>query len=45
FKNNILSKGGSEDPMKLYIQFRKQEPSIEALLVRSGLLPKVRSIE
>jgi peptidyl-dipeptidase Dcp len=38
FKDNILARGGSEDPMKLYIQFRKQEPSIEALLVRSGLL-------
>jgi Zn-dependent oligopeptidase len=37
FKDNILARGGSEDPMKLYIQFRKQEPSIEALLVRSGL--------
>jgi peptidyl-dipeptidase Dcp len=37
FKNNILAKGGSEDPMELYIRFRKQEPSIEALLVRSGL--------
>jgi peptidyl-dipeptidase Dcp len=38
FKNNILSKGGTQDPMELYVKFRKQEPSIEALLVRSGLL-------
>jgi len=38
FKNNILTKGGTEDPMQLYVQFRKQEPSIEALLIRSGLL-------
>jgi peptidyl-dipeptidase Dcp len=37
FKNNILTKGGTEDPMQLYVQFRKQEPSIEALLIRSGL--------
>ncbi|MDR1886289.1 MAG: M3 family metallopeptidase [Prevotellaceae bacterium] len=37
FKNNILAKGGSEDPMQLYLRFRKQEPSIEALLIRSGL--------
>jgi peptidyl-dipeptidase Dcp len=37
FKNSILVKGGTQDPMKLYIQFRKQEPSIEALLIRSGL--------
>jgi peptidyl-dipeptidase Dcp len=37
FKTNILVKGGTQDPMELYVQFRKQEPSIEALLVRSGL--------
>jgi len=37
FKDNILSKGGSEDPMKLYINFRGQEPSIEPLLTRKGL--------
>jgi peptidyl-dipeptidase Dcp len=41
FKTNILAKGGTQDPMKLYLQFRKREPSIEALLVRSGLvMPK-----
>jgi peptidyl-dipeptidase Dcp len=37
FKNNILTKGGTQDPMELYVQFRKREPSIEALLLRSGL--------
>jgi peptidyl-dipeptidase Dcp len=37
FKNSILAKGGTQDPMELYVQFRKQKPSIEALLVRSGL--------
>ena len=37
FKENILSKGGSEHPMKLYKRFRGQEPTIDALLVRSGL--------
>jgi peptidyl-dipeptidase Dcp len=37
FKNNILVKGGTRDPMELYIGFRRQKPSIEALLVRSGL--------
>jgi peptidyl-dipeptidase Dcp len=37
FKNNILSKGGTQDPLELYVRFRKHEPSIEALLVRSGL--------
>lgn len=37
FRENILSKGGSDDPMKLYKQFRGQEPTIEALLKRKGL--------
>jgi peptidyl-dipeptidase Dcp len=32
FKENILSKGGTEDPMQLYIRFRKQQPTIDALL-------------
>lgn len=38
FQENILSKGGTEPPMKLYKQFRGQEPQPEALLRRSGLL-------
>jgi peptidyl-dipeptidase Dcp len=38
FKSNILAKGGAQDPMELYVQFRKREPSIEALLMRSGLM-------
>jgi len=38
FRENILTKGGSDDPMKLYKQFRGQEPSIEPLLKRKGLL-------
>lgn len=37
FRENILSKGGTEHPMTLYIKFRGQEPSIDALLERSGL--------
>ena len=37
FRKNILEKGGTENPMKLYIAFRGQEPSIEPLLERSGL--------
>lgn len=37
FKDNILSRGGSEHPMELYKRFRGQEPTVEALLERSGL--------
>lgn len=38
FKENILSKGGTEHPMILYKRFRGQEPSPEALLKRAGLV-------
>ncbi len=38
FKDNILSKGGTEHPMILYKRFRGHEPSPEALLKRAGLL-------
>jgi peptidyl-dipeptidase Dcp len=37
FKENILSKGGTEHPMDLYVRFRGQKPTIDALLERSGL--------
>jgi peptidyl-dipeptidase Dcp len=37
FRNNILEKGGTEKPHDLYLHFRGREPSIEALLKRSGL--------
>ncbi|CAI8286360.1 MAG: Oligopeptidase A [Flavobacteriaceae bacterium] len=38
FKNNILSKGGTEDPMDLYIKFRGRKPTIDALLKRSQIV-------
>lgn len=38
FKENILSRGGTEHPMDLYKRFRGKEPSPEALLKRAGLL-------
>lgn len=37
FKDNILSKGGTEHPMVLYKRFRGQEPKPDALLKRAGL--------
>jgi len=37
FRKNLLEKGGTEHPMKLYVAFRGQEPSVEPLLERSGL--------
>ncbi len=38
FKTHVLSKGGTEDPLELYVKFRGQKPKVEALLKRSGLL-------
>jgi len=38
FKDNVLSKGGTESPMTLYKRFRGQEPKPEALLKRAGLI-------
>lgn len=35
---SLLSKGGTEDPMELYISFRGRRPQSEALLKRAGLL-------
>lgn len=40
FRRNILSKGGTEQPMTLYKRFRGQEPTIDALLVRNGIRPE-----
>lgn len=37
FRENILEKGGTEHPMELYKRYRGKEPSVEALLERSGL--------
>lgn len=37
FREKVLSKGGSENPMVLYKNFRGQEPTIDALLIRNGI--------
>ena len=38
FRENVLSKGGTEHPMTLYKRFRGQEPGIDALLKRNGII-------
>lgn len=38
FKENVLSKGGTENPMELYKRFRGAEPNVNALLERAGLV-------
>lgn len=38
FREHVLSKGGTEHPMILYKRFRGQEPGIEALLKRNGII-------
>lgn len=40
FRDNILSKGGTEHPMTLYKRFRGGEPTIDALLERNGIKKK-----
>ncbi|HMO14570.1 MAG TPA: M3 family metallopeptidase [Pirellulaceae bacterium] len=37
FRNSILSRGGSSEPMDLYIEFAGREPSVDGLLIRRGL--------
>ena len=37
FRDNILSRGGTENPMTLYKRFRGGEPTIDALLKRNGI--------
>ena len=38
FRDNILSRGGTEHPMTLYKRFRGQEPTIDALIERDGIV-------
>ena len=42
FRDNILSKGGTEHPMTLYKRFRGGEPTIDALLKRNGIKHKTK---
>lgn len=37
FRNNVLSRGGTENPAELYRRFRGQDPTIDALLKRDGI--------
>ena len=37
FRENILSRGGTEHPMALYRRFRKKEPTIDALVRKTGV--------
>ncbi|MDE6555629.1 MAG: peptidase M3, partial [Duncaniella sp.] len=39
FRENILSKGGSENPAVLYRRFRGKDATIDALLRRDGITP------
>jgi peptidyl-dipeptidase Dcp len=40
FRDNVLSRGGTEEAMVLYRRFRGQDPSVEPLLERRGLKPE-----
>ncbi|SDL88209.1 M3 family metallopeptidase [Siphonobacter aquaeclarae] len=41
FRKNVLERGGTDEPMKLYRRFRGAEPDIEPLLRRRGLTQKL----
>lgn len=45
FRENVLEKGGTEDPMVLYKRFRGAEPSIEPLLRKRGLDKKQEPVK
>ena len=38
FLSTVLEKGGSEDAMDLFIQFRGREPEVDALLRQDGIV-------
>jgi peptidyl-dipeptidase Dcp len=38
FRENVLSAGGTDDPMAMYVRFRGQKPSSDAMLRRKGLM-------
>ena len=40
FRDNILSRGGTEDPAVLYRRFRGHDATIDALLKRDGITPE-----
>ena len=44
FRENILSKGGTENPMTLYKRFKGCEPTIDALLKRNGIKRKAKKV-
>ncbi|WP_414631204.1 M3 family metallopeptidase, partial [Alcanivorax jadensis] len=37
FRDKILARGGSREPMELFVDFRGREPSVEPLLRHSGI--------
>ena len=37
FKKTFLAEGGAREPMELFIKFRGREPSVEALLIDTGI--------
>ena len=37
YVETILSKGGSEDAMEMFVRFRGRKPEVKALLLRDGL--------
>ncbi len=45
FRHNVLERGGTEDPAELYRRFRGQEPTIDALLIRDGIVSEHKKLD
>ena len=45
FRDCVLSRGGTALPMDLYVKFRGQEPTIDALLRRNGIMTKQAELD
>lgn len=45
FRQNVLEKGGSEDPMELFVRFRGHKPTPDALMRKYGLDPDAPRID
>ncbi len=43
FRHNILERGGSREPDELFRNFRGREPSIDALIERSGFKNHIKT--
>ena len=44
FRRNVLEKGGTKDPNELYFNFRQHKPTLDALLIRDGIINNEQNV-